>query len=121
MHEFDVVLLEDETGGYVALFPALPGCHTLGDTLAEVMDNIKEAIDLYMETPTEREKKDLIKEKVVDIQKVAALSKILPISADKLIKVLEKKGFRVVRQKGSHVMLFNPQSFAIFCSIHPWL
>jgi len=30
MHELDVVLLEDETGGYVALVPALPGCHTQG-------------------------------------------------------------------------------------------
>ena len=59
MHEFDVVLLEDETGGYVALVPALPGCHTQGDTLKEVMDNVKEVIDLYIETLTEKEKKDL--------------------------------------------------------------
>ena len=64
MHKFDVVLLEDETGGYVALVPALPGCHTQGDTLAEVMDNVKEAIDLYVETLTENEKKEIHKEKV---------------------------------------------------------
>ena len=50
MRDFDVVLLEDETGGYVVMVPALPGCHTQGDTLAEVMENVKEAIDLYMET-----------------------------------------------------------------------
>jgi predicted RNase H-like HicB family nuclease len=74
MHEFDVVLLEDETGGYVALVPALPGCHTQGDTLGEVMDNVKEAIDLYMETLTEKEKKELLKEKVVGIQKVKVLA-----------------------------------------------
>lgn len=70
MHEFDVVLLEDESGGYVALVPTLPGCHTQGDTLGEVMDNVKEAIDLYIETLTEEEKKELLKEKVVGIQKV---------------------------------------------------
>ena len=74
MHEFDVVLMEDETGGYVALVPALPGCHTQGDTLAEVMDNVKEAIDLYIETLTEKEKKELLKEKVVGIQKVKVLA-----------------------------------------------
>lgn len=74
MHEFDVVLLEDETGGYVAIVPALPGCHTQGDTLAEVMENVKEAIDLYVETLTEGEKKDLLKQKVVGIQKVKALA-----------------------------------------------
>ncbi|MDI9578408.1 MAG: type II toxin-antitoxin system HicB family antitoxin [Thermoproteota archaeon] len=70
MHEFDVVLLEDESGGYLSLVPALPGCHTQGDTLGEVMDNVKEAIDLYIETLTEEEKKELLKEKVVGIQKV---------------------------------------------------
>ena len=70
MYEFDVVLLEDESGGYVALVPTLPGCHTQGDTLEEVMDNVKEAIDLYIETLTEEEKKELLKEKVVGIQKV---------------------------------------------------
>ena len=74
MREFDVVLLEDETGGYVAIVPALPGCHTQGDTLTEVMENMKEAIDLYVETLTEREKKDLLRQKVVGIQKVKALA-----------------------------------------------
>jgi predicted RNase H-like HicB family nuclease len=74
MRDFDVVLQEDETGGYVAIVPALPGCHTQGDTLAEVMENAKEAIDLYWETLTAQEKKDMLKEKVVGIQKVKALA-----------------------------------------------
>jgi predicted RNase H-like HicB family nuclease len=74
MREFDVVLLEDETGGYVAIVPALPGCHTQGETLAEVMENVKEAIDLYVETLTDSEKKDLLKQKVVGFQKVKALA-----------------------------------------------
>jgi predicted RNase H-like HicB family nuclease len=74
MRDFDVVLLEDETGGYVAIVPALPGCHTQGDTLTEVMENVKEAIDLYWKTLTAQEKKDLLKEKVVGIQKVKALA-----------------------------------------------
>ena len=74
MHEFDVVLLEDETGGYIAIVPALPGCHTQGDTLAEIVENVKEAIDLYMETLTEQEKKELLKQKVVGLQKVKVLA-----------------------------------------------
>jgi predicted RNase H-like HicB family nuclease len=72
MPDLDVVLLEDETGGYVTIVPVLPGCHTQGDILAEVMENAKEAIDLYLETLTVEEKKDLLKEKVVGIQKVKA-------------------------------------------------
>lgn len=74
MYEFDVVIIEDETGGYIAFVPALPGCHTQGDTLGELMDNAKEAIELYLETLTEEEKKDLLQQRVVGIQKVKALA-----------------------------------------------
>lgn len=73
MYEFDVIIIEDETSGYVAFVPALPGCHTQGDTLNELMENVKEAIELYLETLTEEEKKDLLQQKVVGIQKVKAL------------------------------------------------
>ena len=37
-------------GGYVAFAPALPGCHTQGETLEETEKNIKEAIELYLES-----------------------------------------------------------------------
>ena len=74
MHEFDVVIIEDETGGYVAFVPALPGCHTQGDTLEELMDNAKEAINLYIETLEKEEKKDILQQRVVGIQKVKALA-----------------------------------------------
>ena len=73
MYEFDVVIIEDETGGYIAFVPALPGCHTQGDSLNELMDNVKEAVELYLETLTEEEKKELLKQKVIGIQKVKAL------------------------------------------------
>jgi len=74
MYEFDTIIIEDETGGYVAFVPALPGCHTQGDTLQELMENVKEAIELYLETLTKEEKKELQQQKVVGIQKVKALA-----------------------------------------------
>jgi predicted RNase H-like HicB family nuclease len=37
-------------GGYVAFVPALPGCHTQGETLEEAERNVKEAIMLYLES-----------------------------------------------------------------------
>ena len=55
MHEFKVVILKDETGGYIAFVPALPGCHTQGETLKDLMKNAKEAVELYIETLTEEE------------------------------------------------------------------
>jgi len=74
MYEFDTIIIEDESGGYVAFVPALPGCHTQGDTLQELMENVKEAVELYLETLTEEEKKELLRQRVVVIQKVKALA-----------------------------------------------
>ena len=37
-------------GGYVAFVPALPGCHTQGETLEQAERNAKEAIALYLES-----------------------------------------------------------------------
>ena len=74
MHEFDVVIIEDEPGGYVAFVPALPGCHTQGDTQEELIENVKEAIELYLETLTKDEKKELLQQRVVGIQKVKAFA-----------------------------------------------
>jgi len=74
MYEFDTIIMEDETGGYVAFVPALPGCHTQGDTLQELLENVKEAIELYLETLTDEEKEEILRQRVVGIQKVKALA-----------------------------------------------
>ena len=37
-------------GGYVAFVPALPGCHTQGETLEETERNVREAIAVYLES-----------------------------------------------------------------------
>jgi predicted RNase H-like HicB family nuclease len=46
---YTVILEREEDGGYVATVPALPGCVSQGDTRDEVMRNIREAADLYIE------------------------------------------------------------------------
>lgn len=40
-----VVVHEAEEGGYWAEVPAIPGCATQGDTLDELMANLREAIE----------------------------------------------------------------------------
>jgi len=47
---YSVFYEEAAEGGYVALVPALPGCHTQGETLEETECNVKEAIALYLES-----------------------------------------------------------------------
>ena len=39
-----------EDGGYLAYFPALPGCHTWGATYQEAVTNAEEALAVYVET-----------------------------------------------------------------------
>lgn len=39
----------DEDGFVVASCPSLPGCHTQGRTLEEALENIKDAIEIYVE------------------------------------------------------------------------
>jgi predicted RNase H-like HicB family nuclease len=45
---YTVVLEQEEDGGYVVSVPALPGCVSQGDTRAEALKNIREAIELYI-------------------------------------------------------------------------
>lgn len=46
-----VVLIPDvEEGGYTVIVPSLPGCISEGDTEEEALANIREAIELYIET-----------------------------------------------------------------------
>jgi predicted RNA binding protein YcfA (HicA-like mRNA interferase family) len=47
------------------------------------------------------------------------LPKIPPIEANKLIKILEKEGFKVIRQKGSHVIMINEKKTRIVVPVHP--
>lgn len=47
---YSVYYEEASEGGYVASVPALPGCHTQGETLEEAERNIIEAIALYLES-----------------------------------------------------------------------
>lgn len=48
--EIKVVLEKQEEGGYTAYVPSLPGCISEGDTKEEAIANIKEAIELYLES-----------------------------------------------------------------------
>jgi predicted RNase H-like HicB family nuclease len=47
---YTVIIEREEAGGYHAFVPALVGCHSQGETLDETVENIKEAIALYVES-----------------------------------------------------------------------
>lgn len=46
---YTVIYEEDPEGGYIVSVPALPGCHTQGETIEEAEKNVKEAITGWIE------------------------------------------------------------------------
>ena len=49
MVKYRVIIEKDEDGVLVARVPDLPGCATEGKTKQELMKNVKEAIQAYLE------------------------------------------------------------------------
>jgi predicted RNase H-like HicB family nuclease len=52
-HSFTVIFETEDEGGYHVFCPTLPGCYTQSETVDEGMRNIREAIELYLETLVE--------------------------------------------------------------------
>jgi len=46
------VVIEKDEHGYYAFSPELEGCQSQGLTLEEAVENVREAIELYLETLT---------------------------------------------------------------------
>ena len=47
--EYTVIMHPAEEGGYWAEIPALPGCYSQGETLEEVIQNVKEAVESHVD------------------------------------------------------------------------
>ncbi|EHQ36204.1 MULTISPECIES: type II toxin-antitoxin system HicB family antitoxin [Methanoplanus] len=67
--KLEIVLEEEEDGTYSVHCPALKGCHSQGSTKEEALQNIHEAIDLYLEVANDKARKLINQPKttVVDI------------------------------------------------------
>ena len=64
---YKVVIKKDlEDGGYNVSCPALPGCHSQGDTVEEARENIKDAIQGCMEVINQRVLKG-VKEQAIEV------------------------------------------------------
>ena len=65
---FKVVLQEAEEGGYIVSCPALPGCHSQGDSMDEALENIKGAIAGCLESLAEERTRLLgASERIVEV------------------------------------------------------
>jgi antitoxin HicB len=50
MIEYPIVLEQEEGGRYSVYAPDLPGCSSWGNSRAEAIENIREAIELWIES-----------------------------------------------------------------------
>ena len=50
MRHYTVILKEEPEGGFSVWVPALPGCASQGETREEALANIREAMELYIDT-----------------------------------------------------------------------
>ena len=46
--EYTFVVHQAEEGGYWAEVPTLPGCYSQGETMDQVVSNVREAIESYI-------------------------------------------------------------------------
>ena len=67
MREFTVVIEKDEDDWLISSVLELPGCHTQGKTLDELIERTREAIEAYLEASGEAQ---LEESEFVGIQKV---------------------------------------------------
>jgi predicted RNase H-like HicB family nuclease len=49
-----VVIRPESVGGYSVSVPALPGCHSDGQSLQQAIENIREAAELWLEVASEK-------------------------------------------------------------------
>ncbi|HLC97201.1 MAG TPA: type II toxin-antitoxin system HicB family antitoxin [Candidatus Nanoarchaeia archaeon] len=68
---FHVLIEADKEGGYIGKVPELSGCLSQGDSLDELMKNIREAIELCLEVQ-EEEKRNIAEEHItfVGVQEI---------------------------------------------------
>jgi len=65
--KFPVTIYRDEEGWYVVECPVIPGCMSQGETEAEALKNIQEAIQLCLEVRREKNLPLTIESREVEI------------------------------------------------------
>lgn len=63
---FTTVIEQGEDGLYIATVPDIPGCYTQGKTISQVLERIKEAIEVCLEA----DKEEIKPMKFVGVQQI---------------------------------------------------
>ena len=70
MDKYTVVVEKGESGYYIAYVPSMPGCHTQAKTIPQLMERVKEAIELCLESGViPEEKASFVEVRTVELDK----------------------------------------------------
>ena len=64
--EFNIIIEKGEDGYLISEVVELPGCHTQGKTMDELLENTREAISLYLKVIGE----EAVKERFITLKKL---------------------------------------------------
>ncbi len=84
MTEYTIVIEKDEDGYYVGSVPGLPGCHTQGKSIDQLLERMEEAIALWLEVEGE--------ESAVDSTAVSNIEKWLIHCSDDRVRLWRLHG-----------------------------
>ena len=69
--EYTIVIEKDEDGYYVGSVPGLPGCHTQGKSIDQLLERMQEAITLWLEVKGEESENPPSPLELVGIQRIS--------------------------------------------------
>ena len=69
--EYTIVIEKDEDGYYVGSVPGLPGCHTQGKSIDQLLERMQEAIALWLEVEIEESEEAPSPLELVGIQRIS--------------------------------------------------
>lgn len=67
MERFAIVIHEDPEGGFWGEVPALPGCYSQGESIEELLENIREAISGVLEIMKEQGRQPEANIQILDV------------------------------------------------------
>ena len=113
-------MIEADADGYFVSCPALQGCYSQGDSYEEAVENIKDAIRLHVEDRRRRRGRNSrarLREPV-DGRSRRLMTKLPRLTARQIISVLQKTGFSLARQSGSHMIYKNTAGKRVTVPFH---
>jgi antitoxin HicB len=99
--EYQVVLTPEEEGGYSVTVPALPGCTSQGESRAEALEMIREAIELYLESLASPRRSDSRpgRDRASDSRRVTP--RLPAVTPRQAARALERCGWNWIASRGA--------------------